>query len=151
GTLLLSMPEAPHGLRMPIDAFLRSLAEDRGENSLGIVLSGTGTDGTLGLRAILGSGGVAMVQDPASAKFDGMPMSAIKAGYATQILPPERMPEALLTDVRILAMRHNVPGATRDDSAIDRVLAMLRAETGHDFSQYKRSTIGRRMERRMAQ
>ena len=68
---------------MPIDAFLRSLAEDQGEQAIGVILSGTGTDGTLGLRAILGAGGISFVQEPASAKYDGMPASAIQAGYAS--------------------------------------------------------------------
>ena len=82
GVLQLSVPDKPRGLRMPIDAFLRSLAEDQGEMAVGVILSGTGTDGTLGLRAILGGGGVTLVQDPASAKYDGMPRSAIDAGVA---------------------------------------------------------------------
>jgi two-component system CheB/CheR fusion protein len=79
GAIQLGMPEQPRGHRMPIDAFLRSLAEDQGEKSIGVVLSGTGTDGTLGLRAILGVGGVSFVQDPATAKYSGMPASAIRA------------------------------------------------------------------------
>jgi two-component system CheB/CheR fusion protein len=75
---------------------LRSLAEDQGEQAIGIILSGTGTDGTLGLRAILGAGGISLVQEPATAKYNGMPDSAIDAGYATQVLPVEEMPEALM-------------------------------------------------------
>jgi two-component system CheB/CheR fusion protein len=77
---------------MPIDGFLRSLAEDQAERAIGIILSGTATDGTLGLRAILGGGGICMVQDPASARYDGMPPSAIAAGSATHILAVEEMP-----------------------------------------------------------
>src|SRR5882672_10244792 len=77
GALQLSVPEQPRGHRMPIDAFLRSLAEDQGEHAIGVILSGTGTDGTLGLRSILGAGGVSFVQEPTSAKYDGMPVSAI--------------------------------------------------------------------------
>jgi len=87
GLLQLSVPEMVRGQRMPIDGFLRSLAEDQGERAIGVVLSGTATDGTLGLRAILGAGGVCMVQEPSSAKYDGMPQSAISSGYATHILP----------------------------------------------------------------
>ena len=96
GTLQLSVPNEPHGQRMPIDAFLRSLADDRQEKAIGIILSGTGSDGTLGLRAILGAGGVTLVQEPATAKYDGMPSSAIHAGYATHVLPVDKMPEVLL-------------------------------------------------------
>lgn len=101
--LQLSVPEQPRGQRMPIDAFLRSLADDQGEQAIGIILSGTGTDGTQGLRAILGAGGIALVQEPASAKYAGMPESAINAGYATLVLAPEAMPEALLSGVRNLS------------------------------------------------
>ena len=100
GKLQLSIPDEPRGQRMPIDAFLRSLAEDQQENAIGIILSGTGTDGTLGLRAILGAGGVTLVQDPTTARYDGMPSSAIQSGYATHVLPVEKMPEALLSGTR---------------------------------------------------
>ncbi|MDP3903534.1 MAG: chemotaxis protein CheB, partial [Methylococcaceae bacterium] len=85
GKLQLSVPSEPRGQRLPIDAFLRSLAEDRQEQAIGIILSGTGTDGTLGCRAILGVGGVTLVQEPTTAKYDGMPTSVIQAGYATHV------------------------------------------------------------------
>jgi len=91
--LLSSVPEAPRGQRMPIDTFLRSLAEDRGDNAIGIILSSTGADGTLGLRALLGAGGATPVQEPASAKYDGMSVSAIQADDATYVLAPDKMPE----------------------------------------------------------
>ena len=154
GTLQLSVPEKPRGQRMPIDAFLRSLAEDQGEKSIAILLSGTGTDGTLGLRAIIGAGGVSLVQDPASAKYDGMPASAIGAGYATHVLPPEQMPQALLAVVRhtvIAPQPSAAPATPSTTNGINRILMQLRSSTGHDFSLYKKSTIGRRIERRMAQ
>ena len=153
GTLQLSIPDQPRGQRMPIDAFLRTLAEDRGEKAFGIILSGTGTDGTLGLRAILGAGGVTLVQEPTSAKYDGMPSSAIKAGYATQVLPPEKMPQALLDSKRHqIAQPLQTPAVTVTNTAsgTNRILIQLRTATGHDFSQYKKSTIGRRIERRMS-
>ena len=154
GTLQLSVPEKPRGQRMPIDAFLRSLAEDQGEKAIGIILSGTGTDGTLGLRAILGAGGVSLVQEPASAKYDGMPASAIGAGYATHVMTPDKMPEALQAMVRhmTVAPQHApLPVTPAAASGINRILMQLRSSTGHDFSLYKKSTIGRRIERRMAQ
>ena len=100
GTLQLSVPEAPRGQRMPIDAFFRSLAEDQGEQAMGVVLSGTGSDGTLGLRAILGAGGTTFAQDPATAKYDGMPSSAIRSGYAAHVLPVEKMPDAMRAATR---------------------------------------------------
>ncbi|MDP2810764.1 MAG: chemotaxis protein CheB [Rhodocyclaceae bacterium] len=102
--LQLSVPEQARGQRMPIDAFLRSLAEDQAENAIGIILSGTATDGTLGLRAIHGTGGICLVQDPATARYDGMPRSAITAGYATHVLPVGNMP-AVLLDVRLDSRR----------------------------------------------
>lgn len=154
GVLQLSVPDLPRGQRMPIDAFLRSLAEDQGERAVGIILSGTGTDGTLGLRAILGAGGVTLVQSPATAKYDGMPVSAIQAGYATQILPVEQMPAALLTGARGLPVIAKAPPETSAPSSaggMNRLLMLVRSATGHDFSLYKKSTIGRRIERRMAQ
>ncbi|MCX7195761.1 MAG: PAS domain-containing protein [Proteobacteria bacterium] len=151
GVLQLSVPEQPRGLRMPIDAFLRSLADDQGENAIGIILSGTGTDGTLGLRAIIGAGGVSLVQEPATAKYDGMPASAIQAGYATHVLPVEKMPQVLLAGMRTLAVRPETPPAPVAMGGINRILMLLRSSTGHDFSSYKKSTIGRRIERRMLQ
>jgi len=158
GRLQLSEPELPRGQRMPIDAFLRSLAEDQGENAVGVILSGTGTDGTLGLRAILGAGGVTLVQEPAMAKYDGMPTSAIRAGYATHVLPVDKMPDALLAIMRRLPVRseHGHPVAPAVSTAkgpdgLNRILLLLRTATGHDFSLYKKSTLRRRIERRMVQ
>ncbi len=151
GMLQLSVPSVPHAQRMPIDTFLRSLAEDQGENAIGIILSGTGTDGTLGLRAIVDAGGVALVQDPATAKYDGMPSSAIQAGYASHILPVEKMAEAIVSGARIQGLGRQTHEAPVTASDITPILMQLRSTTGQDFSQYKKSTINRRIERRMAQ
>ena len=153
GALQLSVPEEPRGQRMPIDAFLRSLAEDQGERAVGIVLSGTGTDGSLGLRAVLGAGGVTLVQEPGTAKYDGMPSSAIKAGYATHVLPVEKMPAALIAGVRkhVVHPDAHLSSTPVPPGGMNRLLSLLRTATGHDFSLYKKSTIGRRIERRMAQ
>ena len=153
GALQLSVPEEPRGQRMPIDAFLRSLAEDQGERAVGIVLSGTGTDGSLGLRAVLGAGGVTLVQEPGTAKYDGMPSSAIKAGYATHVLPVEKMPAALIAGVRMHVVHPDAHLSSTQvpPGGMNRLLSLLRTATGHDFSLYKKSTIGRRIERRMAQ
>ena len=153
GVLQLSVPEQARGQRMPVDGFLRSLADDQREHAIGIVLSGTATDGTLGLRAIHGAGGVCMVQEPSTAKYDGMPQSAINAGYATHILPVERMPAMLLEALRLSAIRLRVPAVLPEKtlSGINQILLQVRSATGHDFSLYKKSTIGRRIERRMAQ
>jgi len=153
GVLQLSVPEQARGQRMPIDAFLRSLAEDQAESAIGIILSGTATDGTLGLRAILGAGGICMVQEPSTAKYDGMPQSAIAAGYATHILQAESMPAMLVELTRQSAYRHKQAPITSGKavSGMNQILLQVRSGTGHDFSYYKKSTIGRRIERRMAQ
>ncbi len=150
--LQLSMPELARGQRMPVDAFLRSLAEDQGDKAIGIVLSGTASDGTLGLRAIHGAGGICMVQDPATAKYDGMPQSAIASGYATHVLPVEKMP-AMLQQI-IKQSTFNQMGSLLPApivlSGMNQILQQIRSATGHDFTLYKKSTIGRRIERRMA-
>ncbi|MCW8945412.1 MAG: SAM-dependent methyltransferase, partial [Sedimenticola sp.] len=152
GTLQLSLPEVPRGQRMPIDAFLRSLAEDQGEKAVGIVMSGTGTDGTEGLRAILGAGGLALVQDPQTAKYDGMPSSAIQAGYVTRVLKVEEMPSVLQAGMSALALspKNNASASIATVNSMSRILMLLRNVTGNDFSHYKKSTIGRRIERRMS-
>lgn len=149
GKLQINMPSEPRSQRLPIDTFMRSLAEERGESAIGIVLSGTGTDGTLGLRAILGAGGISLVQTPETAKFNGMPYSAIHAGYATQVMPAEEMPDALMGDLHHLIVQQGVPSPL-NLSGIARILMMLRSSSGHDFSQYKKTTITRRIERRMS-
>jgi two-component system CheB/CheR fusion protein len=149
--LQLSIPDEPHAQRLPIDQFLRSLAEDQGENAVGIILSGTGSDGTLGLRAIVGAGGVSLVQEPTSAKYDGMPSSAIQAGYASHILPVEKMAEVIISSARKRGFTQDAPQAPAIVSSMVRILMHIRSVTGQDFSLYKKSTIGRRIERRMAQ
>ena len=148
--LQLHEPIEARGHRLPIDGFLRSLAEDQAENSAGIILSGTGSDGTLGLRAIYGAGGLCLAQDIATARYDGMPSSAIAAGYVNRILVPDAMPQTLLETFRSAA---HLPAAVKraPSAGLNRILMLLRATTGHDFSLYKISTVGRRIERRMTQ
>jgi two-component system CheB/CheR fusion protein len=145
GILQLSVPDVPRGQRMPIDAFLRSLAEDQGEQAVGIILSGTGTDGTLGLRAVLGNGGLTLVQDPATAKYSGMPASAIHAGYASQVVAAQDMPLALLDALRRrTASAVTIKQAELDEAgkpttlaSMNRLLLFVRSATGHDFSDRK--------------
>src|SRR5512145_2357208 len=123
GTLRLIAPIAPGGIRMPIDLFLRTLAADTQERAIGIVLSGTGTDGTLGLKAIKAAGGMAIAQDPATAEHDGMPSSAIAAGAVDQVLAPERMPEAVLRFVGHARPGPEDPPAAAPDSLHDAIAA----------------------------
>jgi two-component system CheB/CheR fusion protein len=151
GALQLGVPEMPRGQRMPIDAFFRSLAEDQGERAIGVVLSGTGSDGSLGLRAILGAGGVTFAQDPATAKYEGMPASAIRAGYVTHVLAVEKLPAALRTAAKTFLARPAVLSRPSAARGMTQILAALRARTGRDFSLYKKSTVVRRIERRMSQ
>ena len=148
GTLHLSLPEQPHGQRLPIDTFFLSLAQECGASAIGIVLSGTGSDGTLGLRAIVAAGGIGLVQDPATAQYDGMPSSAINAGVATHVVAPELMPDALQAHIRYPNIATEPPPAPATISGMNQILLLLRTGTGHDFSGYKKSTIGRRIERR---
>jgi two-component system CheB/CheR fusion protein len=111
GTLQLLEPTAPRGLRLPIDFFFRSLAQDQRERSIGIILSGTGSDGTLGIRAIKGEGGMVMVQSPSSTEYDGMPQSAIATGLVDYELPPGEMAEALISYAGFAFSR--MPGSER--------------------------------------
>ncbi|HEY6007996.1 MAG TPA: chemotaxis protein CheB, partial [Geobacteraceae bacterium] len=151
GVLHLFEPTAPRGLRLPIDFFLRSLAEDRQERSIGVILSGMGSDGTMGLRAIKEKAGVALVQEPASARFDSMPRSAIDAGLADIVAPAEDLPGKIIDYLRhaLIISKTGLPLQEKDQSALEKVLILLRAKTGHDFSLYKKSTVYRRIERRM--
>ena len=153
GALHLLEPTAPHGHRLPIDFFFRSLAQDQGERAIGIVLSGTGSDGTLGVRAIKGQGGMVMAQSPATTEFDGMPRSALATGLVDYELPPAEMPAQLIAyAARILGKlpRSGASTVPRIEGTLNSIFVLLRAGTGHDFSLYKPSTIQRRVERRMA-
>lgn len=139
------------GLNLPIDIFFRSLAEDSAEHSIGIILSGTGSDGTLGIRAIKGAGGMVMVQDESSAKFDGMPKSAIATGLVDYILPPPRMGEQLQKYIAhpfVQASDKKIDAEIAEDDIMSKILLAIRSRTGVDFTYYKPNTIVRRIERR---
>jgi two-component system, chemotaxis family, CheB/CheR fusion protein len=149
GKLFLVDPEkrAPH---LPIDQFFRSLAEDRGELAIGIALSGTGSDGTLGVRAIKEAGGTVMVQDEGSAKFSGMPDSAAATGLADYVLPPAEMAQKLL-----LFIRHPLVAQARGaefkvgETVVHKIISLIHGQTGIDFTGYKQSTVVRRIQRRI--
>jgi chemotaxis methyl-accepting protein methylase len=151
GVLHLLDPVAPRGLRLPIDFFFRSLADDSEERSIGVVLSGMGTDGTLGLKAIKGKAGVVFVQDPASAKFDGMPRSAVDAGLADVVAPVEALPGKIIAYLQHIPLiaKPGLAEADKGHSAFEKIVILLRSQTGHDFSLYKKNTVYRRIERRM--
>jgi two-component system CheB/CheR fusion protein len=133
-----------------IDSFLFSLAEDQKEKAIAIILSGTGTDGTKGTDAIKAAGGMVMVQDPLSAKFDGMPNSAIAAGNADFILPPEMMPDELFGFIKETPI-HTLNKGKIDEAQIADIFSMVQRVSGFDFQLYKTPTIIRRIGRRMMQ
>ncbi len=153
GRLHLLEPTEVPGLRTPIDYFFRSLAEDQKERAICIVLSGTGTEGALGLRAVKGEGGMAMVQEPESAKYDGMPRNAIATGLADYVLPPQHMPEQLISYVEHALFKLPTKATKplpKENELLEKVFLLVRARTGNDFSNYKHNTILRRIDRRMA-
>jgi two-component system CheB/CheR fusion protein len=153
GTLQLLEPAEPRGHRLPVDFLFRSLAHDQRERAIGIVLSGTGCDGTLGVRAIKSEGGMVMVQSPDASEFDGMPRSAIATGLVDYELAPAEMPAQLIAYVKHAYLRPLgliVNETQLNENALKKIFILLRAQTSHDFSQYKPSTICRRIERRMA-
>ena len=153
GVLNLQEPPEPRGLRQPIDHFLKSLADDRQQNGIGVILSGMGADGTLGLRAIRQAAGACFVQTPATAQFDSMPRSAIDAGVADVVAPAEELPGKIRAYVERLGLGGQAETEEQthllDLTSLDRVIALLHAQTGNDFSLYKKSTLSRRIERRM--
>ena len=144
---------APAGRHLPIDYFFQSLAESRGPRAIGVILSGTASDGTAGIRAIKEAGGITFAQDPASAKFDGMPRNAIASGYVDLVLPPDRIAKELARLARHpsagLPATNQVSAPPAPDGEWARLFFLLRRATGVDFQLYKQSTIRRRLARRM--
>ena len=148
-TLWLREPSSPIGPKPSVDVFLVSLSEDKGQNAMGVILSGTGTDGAHGIRAIKAAGGFTIAQDPETAKYDGMPRAAIETGCIDLLLAPDRMgPElASLTQFPRPALPATEPAA-RDTVA--EIFRLVQKKTNVDFSQYKATTVHRRLERRLA-
>lgn len=156
GKIILTEPERPRGRRVPIDLFFRTLAETRDSHAVGIVLSGTGADGTLGLARIKEYGGLTLAQDPAEAEYADMPRSAISTGFIDFVLPVAQMPQRLLAYSNTNTANpasddtdRNARGS-RDEETLREIMVVMRARTGHDFSNYKRSTLKRRIQRRLA-
>ncbi len=154
GGVLHTPPRSDSGRNMPIDSFLRTLAGDRGRQAFGVVLSGTGSDGTLGLQAIKAEGGITFAQEKRSAKFDGMPGSAIAAGGVDFVLPPAGIARQLATlaphsHIGLDPEQEEEP-SNEADTELGKVFQLLRSASGVDFTHYKPSTINRRIRRRMA-
>ncbi len=152
GKLQLTDITTERGHRNPIDFFFRSLAVDQQERAIGIILSGTGSDGTLGARAIKGAGGLVFAQSPETAEFDGMPQSIISSNLADIILSPAQMPSQLISMINKshsgFPMRSGI-NLEGYETVFAKILSKVRKHTGHDFSEYKINTILRRLERRI--
>ena len=162
GTLRRAGPHEPTGGdasahaerpdRHPVDAFFRALAADQGDRAIAVILSGTGTDGTIGLKSVKAQAGMVVAQQPDSARFDGMPGNAIASGLVDHVLLPEEMPAVIMAYADMRSRRLAAPVAcsgTIDEHVFGEIFALLRMRTNHDFSGYKRSTLRRRIERRM--
>jgi two-component system CheB/CheR fusion protein len=150
GVLYLFNPVEERGLRLPIDFFFRSLADDQQDKSVGVVLSGMGSDGSIGLRAIKEKNGILMVQEPTLAKFDSMPRNAIDSTIIDIIAPANELPAKLFDFLKYTPTnKSDQEKGTVDKSALDKIIILLRTHTGNDFSLYKKNTLYRRIERRM--
>lgn len=151
GKLQLLESTLTHSPHLPIDFFFHSLAQDQHEHAIGIILSGSGNDGTQGIRAIKEAGGLALVQSPETTEYDSMPRSAIATDLIDFILPPAAMVNQLIAYTahgsRLRLLNESLP---KSKNILDKIFVLLRAQTGHDFSQYKPNTILRRIERRLA-
>jgi two-component system CheB/CheR fusion protein len=152
GLLHLAPSMQPRGMRLPIDVLYGSLARDQGDRAIGVVLSGMGSDGTLGLQAIKAQGGLTLAQEPASAQFDAMPKSAIGAGAVDIVALPGEMPQRILAVIAAQQARAGAAAGALDDHApaLAAILGLLRERSKHDLSLYKPSTLTRRIERRIS-
>ena len=150
GALHLFDPVESRGLRLPVDFFFRSLADDQQNRSIGIILSGMGSDGSMGLKAIKEKNGIVLVQDPASAKFDGMPRSAIEAVIVDIVAPAMELPARLISFLKYIpAVKPDGDIDIKIISNLDKIIILIRDQTGHDFSMYKKNNLFRRIDRRM--
>ena len=153
GALHLTPPRAPHGARLPVDFLLSSLAGAYGARAVGVILSGTGADGSVGLMAIKAQRGLVIAQDPDEADYDGMPQSAIATGSVDLVLPVAEIPAALVT-FAAQATSHpakaDAPATAINTESLGQIIELVRTKTAHDFTLYKLGTLQRRIERRMA-
>ncbi|HES59068.1 MAG TPA: chemotaxis protein CheB, partial [Caldithrix sp.] len=150
GVLHLFEPVEARGLRLPVDFFLRSLADDLKEYAVGIILSGMGSDGSNGIRSIKEKNGIVLVQEPETARFNSMPQNAIDTGLVDIVAPPEKLPLELINFLKhVPVVKSNLNVELNDKSAFEKIMILLRTHTGNDFSLYKKNTVYRRIERRM--
>ena len=150
GIFHLSDPIEARGLRLPVDIFLRSLADDRRDQAIGVILSGMGSDGSIGIRSVKENNGIVMVQEPSTAKYDSMPRNAIDSVQVDIVAPANELPAKLLAFMHhIPVIKSNLENEIKDQSSLEKIIILLRAHTGNNFSLYKKNTIYRRIERRM--
>ncbi|AEJ02591.1 diguanylate cyclase/phosphodiesterase with PAS/PAC sensor(s) [Nitrosomonas sp. Is79A3] len=152
GILYLVSRPSQHKLHLPADLFFQALAEDKGESAIGVILSGMGSDGTLGLKAIKKNNGWTFVQDPISCEFDSMPRNAIDAGYVDDVGLVEELPGMIISRLKHYQLNkpdQNGLDTSKHSSALNKILHLIYERTGHEFSQYKKSTLYRRIERRV--
>jgi two-component system CheB/CheR fusion protein len=149
GHLHLFDPVESRGLRLPIDLFFRSLAIDKLDKSIAVILSGMGSDGSLGIKAIKENNGLVLVQEPTSAKFDSMPRNAIESVLVDIIAPVEELPTKLITLLKYIPpVKRESELDHKNKSSLEKIIILLRENTGHDFLLYKKTTLMRRIERR---
>ena len=150
GVLHLFDPVEARGMRLPIDYFLRSLADDQNEFAIAIILSGMGSDGSSGIKSIKEHNGIVLVQEPQTAKYDSMPRSAIDSGLVDIVAPAENLYLKLISFLKhIPVVKSKLDIEVKDKSAFEKIVILLRTHTGNDFSLYKKNTVHRRIERRM--
>lgn len=152
-TFQLLKPPNGQRLSLPIDSFFRSLAEDQRDRSIGVILSGSGSDGSQGLRAIRDKGGLVLVQDPQQAKYNRMPQAALNTDMVDRVLPVEKIPNELIDYTSHPYIKPYLKPAAKEQTfniQLQKILVLIRSHTGHDFSHYKHTTLRRRIERRMA-
>jgi len=150
GMLHLFEPIEARGLRLPIDFFLRSLADDQQELGVGVILSGMGSDGSIGIRAIKEKNGIVMVQEPTTAKYNSMPHNAIDSVVVDIVAPANELPAKLINFFKhIPIVKSDLEIEIKDQSSLEKIIIILRTHTGNDFSLYKKNTLYRRIERRM--
>ena len=153
GVLRLTVPQPPPpGIRLPFDFLLNSLAEEYGERAVAVILSGTGADGSVGLKAVSEKGGLVIAQDPEEAAFDGMPRNAVMTGAVNLVLPIAQIPQALVRYARhsYITTGSTTAGGDAEGKALGEIIELLRAQTSRDFTHYRRGTLLRRISRRMA-
>jgi two-component system CheB/CheR fusion protein len=151
GCIRLSKPTEVRGRRLPVDHLFTSLGDDQRERAIGIILSGTGSDGALGLKTIVANGGIVLVQAPETAQFDGMPRSAMATGLVAYVLPIPKMPRILLSYARHAYVRkpRMIASSARAGNPMGKILGLLEAGHGQSFTGYKQAMLLRRVERRM--